>query len=148
MGKQIKMFLIFATIISLTACENGLLSFLSPARNIEGTWEGTLTCSDNDVNQTHKVTDYMSLTLYQQDNDIVGTMTFGSNKGTLQGTISGVNIDFTSYIGNGCINVHGTFTSTNMEGMKNSTPPPYLTCGDVLNDGWGSKGIEWHLQKK
>jgi len=48
-------------------------------------------------------------------------------------------------IGNGCINVHGTFDSTNMEGMKNSNPPPYLTCGDALNDGHGSKGIEWHV---
>jgi hypothetical protein len=148
MGKPIKMFLIFTTVVSMTACENGFLSSLSPARNIESKWEGTLTWSDNDVNQSHKVTDYMYLNIAQKENNIAGFMTVGSDQGTFEGTVNGVNIDFTATIGNGCINVHGTFTSTNMEGMKNSSPPPYLTCGDVLNDGWGSKGIEWHLYKK
>jgi hypothetical protein len=148
MGKQIKMFLIFTIVMSLTSCENGFLSSLSPARNIEGKWEGTLTWSDNDVNQSHKVTDYMYLNIAQKENNIAGFMTVGSYQGTFEGTVSGVNIDFTATFGSECINVHGTFTSTNMEGMKNSNPLPYLSCYRVLNDGWGSKGIEWHLYKK
>lgn len=121
---------------------------LTPARNVTGKWEGTLTSSDNNNSGSNRRTDRMTLDLVQKDNKVTGTMSFGSARGNLEGTISGVNIDFTCRIGNGCIKVHGTFTSTNMEGMRGSNPPPYITCGDNLNTGRGSKGIEWHLTKK
>jgi|GEM_PF-3966531 len=120
---------------------------LTPARNVTGKWEGTLTSSDNNNSGSNRRTDRMTLDLVQRDSKVTGTMSFGSARGNLEGTISGVNIDFTCRIGNGCIKVHGTFTSTNMEGMRGSNPPPYITCGDNLNTGRGSKGIEWHLTK-
>jgi hypothetical protein len=145
MKRHLKMILIFVSVMLVTGCDKGLLS---SARDIEGLWKGTLVSSDNNVNQSHTVTSTMSLNIAQTDNKIIGIMMVGSNRGEFEGTISGVKIDFRCVIGNGCINVHGTFTSTNMEGMKNSTPPPYLTCDNVLNDGWGSKGIEWHLVKQ
>jgi hypothetical protein len=145
MEKQLKIILVIACIMSLAACEDGGL--LSPARDVNGIWKGTLTCSDNDAAQSNMVTDVMVLDLTMDGNSVTGDMCFGSYCGSLTGTISGTTIEFTSIIGNGCINVHGTFTSSNMEGMRNSIPPPYLTCGDVLNDGHGSKGIEWHLVK-
>jgi predicted small lipoprotein YifL len=145
MKKQMKIMLVLATILSLTACEKGGL--LSPARNVSGIWKGTLTSSENNAAQINTVTDIMVLDLTQNGNYVTGDMCFGSYCGSLTGTISGTTIEFTSIIGNGCINVHGTFTSSNMEGMRNSNPPPYITCGDVLNDGHGSKGIEWHLKK-
>jgi hypothetical protein len=144
MKNQIKIILVIATILSLTSCEEGLLS---PARDVSGIWKGTLTSSENNVDQLDMVTDVMVLNLIQDENNLTGEMCFGSYCGDLTGTISGATIEFTAIIGNGCINVYGTFTSTNMEGMKNSNPPPYLTCGDVLNNGHGSKGIEWHLVK-
>jgi hypothetical protein len=144
MGKMKKIILIFTAILSLISCEKG---WLSPARDVSGIWKGTLTCSENDVAQTNTVTDIMVLDLTMDGNSVSGDMCFGSNCGAFTGTISGTSIDFTAIIGNGCINVHGTFTSTNMEGMRNSNPPPYITCGDVLNNGRGSKGIEWHLEK-
>jgi len=89
----------------------------------------------------------MVLNLTQDENNVTGEMYFGSYCGDLTGTISGTTIEFTAIIGNGCINVHSTFASTNMEGMKNSNPPPYLTCDDVLNDGHGLKGLEWQVAK-
>jgi len=144
MEKQIKIILTIVAVFSLTTCEDGLLS---PARDVSGIWKGTLTSSENNAAQTDMLTDVMVLNLTQDENIITGEMCFGSICGYLTGTISGATIDFTAIIGNGCIDVHGTFTSSNMEGMKNSNPPPYLTCGDVLNDGHGSKGIEWHVAK-
>jgi hypothetical protein len=144
MEKQIKIILFVATILSLMSCEDGLLS---PARDVSGIWKGTLTSSENNAAQLDMLTDVMVLNLTQDENNVTGEMCFGSYCGDLTGTISGTTIEFTAIIGNGCINVHGTFTSTNMEGMKNSNQPPYLTCGDVLNDGHGSKGIEWHVVK-
>jgi hypothetical protein len=144
MKKELKIIFFFTAILSLTACEDG---WLSPARDVSGIWKGTLTSSENNVAQINTVTDIMVLDLTMDGNNVTGDMCFGSYCGSLTGTISGATIDFTCIIGNGCINVHGTFTSSNMEGMRNSNPPPYLTCGDVLNDGHGSKGIEWHLEK-
>jgi hypothetical protein len=145
MKKQIKIILMSFAILSMAACEEGGL--LSPARDVNGIWKGTLTSSENNAEQINTVTNVMVLDLTQDGNNVTGDMCYGSYCGSLTGTISGATINFTSIIGNGCINVHGTFTSSNMEGMRNSTPPPYLTCGDVLNDGHGSKGIEWHLVK-
>jgi hypothetical protein len=121
---------------------------LSAARNINGVWEGTLTSSDNNSYQSHSRTDRMTLDIQQNGNNITGTMTFGNARGRFEGLINGAYLDFTVQIGNGCIKVHGSFTSTNMEGMRGTNPPPYITCGDELNDGHGSKGVEWHLQKK
>lgn len=120
---------------------------LSAARNINGIWEGTLTSSDNDSYQSHSRTDKMTLDIRQNGNNITGTMTFGNARGSFEGLINGAYLDFTCQIGNGCIKVHGSFTSTNMEGMRGTNPPPYITCGDNLNDGHGSKGVEWHLMK-
>jgi hypothetical protein len=143
--KQIKIILVSIAILSLAACEKGGL--LSPARDVSGIWKGTLTCSENNVEQLNTVTDSMVLDLTQDGNNVTGDMCYGSYCQSLTGTMSGATIAFTSIIGSGCIYVHGTFTSSNTEGMRNSTPPPYLTCGDVLNDGHGSKGLEWHLEK-
>jgi len=121
---------------------------LSPARTIEGKWEGTMTACDNSPLQRNQRTDRMTLDIKQNGNKITGTMTFGSAKGTFEGLINGAYLDFTCQIGNGCIKVHGSFTSTNMKGMRGSNPPPYITCGDQLNNGRGSKGLEWQLTKK
>lgn len=145
MKKQFTFIVLIVTILSFSACEEGGL--LSPARDVNGIWKGTLTCSNNDAGQTNTVTDVMVLDIDQDGNNISGDMCFGSYCGSFTGTVSGTKIKFTAIIGNGCININGTFTTSNMEGMKNSTPPPYLTCGDALNDGHGSKGIEWHLKK-
>jgi len=94
----------------------------------------------------------MRLTRYVDDKTVTGTMEAWPTSryaiGNINGNINGAYLDFTTQIGNGCINVHGSFTSTNMEGMKGSNPPPYLTCGDVLNDGHGSKGLTFHLIKQ
>jgi hypothetical protein len=144
MEKQIKIIFTVAIILSLTSCEDGMLS---PARDVGGIRKGTLTSSENNTAQLDMITDVMVLNLIQDENNITGEICFGSYCGDLTGTISGTTIEFTAIIGNGCINVHGTFTSTNMEGMKNSNPPRYLTCGDALNDGHGLKGIEWHVVK-
>lgn len=125
---------------------------LTPARDVQGVWLGKLTSSDNNQSCSNTVTMTMRLTLYVNDKTVTGTMEVwppsGYTIGNVNGNISGVNLNFTTQIGNGCINVHGTFTSTNMEGMKGSNPPPYLTCGDVLNDGHGSKGLTFQLNKK
>ena len=121
---------------------------LSPARTIEGRWEGTMTACENNSYQGNPRTDRMTLDIKQNGNKITGNMTFGNSKGTFEGLINGAYLDFTCQIGNGCIKVHGTFTSTNMEGMRGSNPPPFITCGDYLNNGRGSKGIEWHLTKR
>lgn len=122
---------------------------LTPARDLNGRWEGTMVCSDNNVRETNRRTDKMVLEIIQNGNKVTGTMTFGTSKGSFEGTVSGVHIYFTAKFGKGgSLKAHGTFTSTNMEGMKNSNPPPYITIPDELNDGHGSKGIEWHLQKK
>jgi hypothetical protein len=152
MKKLTKMLLILTVFLSLSGCEKGYFGLagvlLSPARDLTGFWDGTLTSSWNNVNNTNQETQRMTLDITQEENDIVGTMTWGSYSGNFTGYVEGVHIYFTCIIGNGCIDVHGTFTSTNMEGMRNSDPPPYLTCYDALNDGWGSKGIEWHLVKE
>ena len=122
---------------------------LTPARDLNGRWEGTLVCSDNSVRESNRRTDKMALDITQNGNKVTGTMTYGNSRGSFEGTVSGVHIYFTVDFGRGgCLKAHGTFTSTNMEGMRNSDPPPYITCPDKLNDGHGSKGIEWHLTKK
>jgi hypothetical protein len=139
---------------------------LSPARGVSGTWEGTLVTSDNNVHNNFLMNGDLKLVLTQDGNNVTGTMTVTSRSysnipegwetpqagvtysGQLSGTISGVNIDFTVIIGNGCMDVHGTFTSSNMEGMKNATAPPMLSCGETVNSGHGAKGIEWHVYKK
>ena len=141
-------------------------NLLSPARGVSGTWEGTLITSDNTSGEYFLMNGDMKLELTQKDNDVTGTMTVTSRSysnipigwdtppsgvtysGQLTGTVSGVNIDFSLDIGNGCLNVHGTFTSSNMEGMKNASNPPMLSCGETVNSGNGAKGIEWHVYKK
>ena len=125
---------------------------LTPARDVQGVWLGKLTSSDNNHSCSNTVIMTMRLTLYVDNKTVTGTMEAwppsGYTIGNINGNISGVHLYFTTQIGNGCINVHGTFTSTNMEGMKGSDPPPYLTCGDVLNDGHGSKGLTFWLNKQ
>ncbi len=164
-----KKILIVAFALSLTGCEKGYFGLsgylLSPARTITGLWTGTLVCSENNAAQYSLTAGEMTLDLKQNGNDVTGVMTFTPQSysnvpsgqpppiinvtysGSLTGTISGVKIDFISIIGNGCVHVKGTFTSSNMDGMINPNDPPYITCGDALNSGQGSKGREWHLQK-
>ena len=146
MKKQIIIVLFVIAALSLSTCKKGTLS---AARDVTGIWKGTLVYCENNASNANPVSGVMVLDLTVDGNDVTGMMYFSYYSGSLTGTISGVNIDFTSDIGNGCINVHGTFTSTNMDGMKDSSPPPYLSCGAILNDGHGgSKGIEWHLTKQ
>jgi len=152
MRKFMKLTVIIAVILMFTACKKGYLGLsgvlLSPARNVTGYWSGTLTWCDNSADDLHTVTDPMTLDLTMSGNNITGVMTVASNEGTLTGTINGVKITFQAEFSGGCINVHGTFTSTNMDGANDPANPPYLSCGETLNDGWGSKGIVWHLQKQ
>jgi hypothetical protein len=153
-----KKILIIAAFLSLTACDKGYLGaagkLLSPARDITGLWKGTLTCSWNNASNSNMTTTDMILNLVADGNTVTGTMTAWGATGTItDGTINGVKIEFETVIGSNaaataCIHVYGTFTSSNMKGMKGSNPPPYLTCSSTLNDGTGSKGIEWSLQKK
>ena len=125
-------------LLSFFSCKKGYLGvtgyLLSPARDVTGTWEGTLTSSWNVASNSNIATSSMTLVLVANGNNITGTMTAFGSTGSITGTINGAKIEFQTYIGSGmaadCIDVHGTFTSTNMDGMK------------------GSKGIEWHLQKK
>jgi len=157
MCKFLQKVLLLAVIISFASCEKGYMGitgvWLSPARDVTGIWKGTLTCSWNDANNTNTTSTPMILNLEMDGNTVTGTMTAWGATGIItDGTINGVKIEFETYIGTdpasaACIHVYGTFTSTNMEGMKGSNPPPYITCYSSLNDGTGSKGIEWHLEK-
>lgn len=81
---------------------------LSPARPLEGRWEGTMTACENNRNQVNPQTNKMTLDIKQNGNIITGTMTFGNSRGTFEGLINGAYIDFTCQIGNGCIKVHGS----------------------------------------
>jgi len=151
--KTEKILVFVLIIVTLTACRKDGTFFLSPARDVTGIWKGSLTCSWNNVNNTNMTTSIMILNLSMDGKEVTGTMTaWGATGNISNGTINGAKIEFDTYIGSNqasaaCIHVCGTFTSTNMEGMKNSNPPPYLTCYSALNDGTGSKGIEWHLEK-
>lgn len=148
--KKITIILSVIAILITVGCKKD--EGLTPARDVQGVWLGKLTSSDNNQSCSNTVTMTMRLTLYVDDKTVTGTMeawpTSGYTIGNINGNINGAYLDFTTQIGNGCINVHGSFTSTNMEGMKGSNPPPYLTCGDVLNDGHGSKGLNFHLNKQ
>jgi hypothetical protein len=158
MKKRISLMLITVAILSMSGCEKGYFGavgvLLSPARDVTGIWSGTLTCSWNNANNTNMTTTPMILNLVMDGNTVTGTMTAWGATGTItDGTINGVKIEFETFLGSNpaaaaCIHVYGTFTSTNMKGMKGSSPPPYLTCYSTLNDGTGSKGIEWSLQKQ
>lgn len=157
MKKHVVLILILASIVSFSGCEKGYFGLagklLSPARDVTGHWEGTMYMCWNNANNTNSGSSPMELDLIADGNTVTGTMTCWGSTGTITGgKISGVKIEFDTYIGSGmaaaCIHVYGTFTSTNMEGMKGSNPPPYLTCGSALNDGTGSKGIEWKVYKK
>jgi len=146
------LWLLILLVLTFSSCEKGLLS---PARNLEGAWLGTLTSSWNNANNTNMVTRDMLLSKVKVvGNTVTGTMyVYDSNGGTggysgdFTGYVSGVHLYYTCIIGNGCIEVHGTFTSTNLDGMKGSNPPPYICCGETLNNGNCSKGIEFHLKK-
>jgi hypothetical protein len=142
-------------------------NLLSPARGLTGKWEGNLIASDNTEVGFFEINYDMTLDLTHKDNSVTGSIVLTSKSvskiptgwptpimnttitGSLDGTVSGVNIDFTSTLSNGyCLHFKGTFTTDIMEGMKNPTDPPMLTCGVVLNNVVGNKGLEWHLAKK
>jgi hypothetical protein len=141
--------LVLSITVSFSGCnDNG---GLSPARDITGVWFGTLTSSDNNLSCSNIATMDMLLNIEMDNNkNVTGYLQVylasGAVQGVVTGHVDGVHVYMTSYIGNGCIDIHGTFTSTNMEGMKGSSPPPYLSCGETLNNGHGSKGIEFHLK--
>lgn len=143
-------------------------NLLSPTRGISGNWEGYLISSDNSGGEWFRTNYDMTLDLNHNGNSVTGSITLTSrsvskiptgwptptmNKtftGSLVGTVSGINFDFTTSMSDGsCLNFKGTFTTDIMEGMINPTNPPMLTCGVVLNSGTGGiKGHEWHLSKK
>lgn len=153
-------------------CTGKISTDISSARDISGKWEGNLIASDNTAGGYFETNYDMSLDLKHTDNSVTGSIVLTSKSvsniptgwptptmnqtytGSLNGTVSGVNVDFTTTLSNSCLHFKGTFTTDIMEGMKNPTDPPMLTCGAVLNSGVaitpvvGIKGLEWHLTKK
>lgn len=161
-----------AVAFSIISCGGGggddSTGLLSPARGISGKWEGNLISSDNSAGGWFLTNYDMALDLTHKDNSVTGTIVLTSKSvskiptgwptptmnqtytGSLSGTVSGVNVDFTTTGSNGsCLHFKGTFTSDIMTGMINPADPPMLTCGAVLNSATGGvKGVEWHLSKK